>query len=104
MYAGTGSHARRKFIMNTALGQESLFENLMRAFRARLGQLAESTQGSIQTAATAYLDAVKDTFDIVRSDNVVLEGEREPIFRNRVGDEVRVAREVVERLQRTAER
>lgn len=90
---GRGSDSRRKSIMNTALRRHSLFEDLMRTFRDRFQDLADSAQAGIQRATTGYLDVVRGTLDIVRSENAALEGEREPEFRARVEEEVRAAKE-----------
>lgn len=84
--------------MNQALGRDTLFENLMKAFRDSLGLFADKLQTKIIEATTGYLDVVRGTLDIVRSDNIALESEQEPEFRERVQEGVTSIQSSIQRV------
>jgi hypothetical protein len=85
---GTGSWARKKATINSALGREALFKDLMRKLKREFENLAANLGTDIGAAVEDYLGDVKGTLDIVRSENVALEGERNPEFRARVAEEL----------------
>ncbi|KAM5344685.1 hypothetical protein ACJ41O_010547 [Fusarium nematophilum] len=95
---GRGSDARRKAIIRGALGNEDLFSNLMRSFRDAFREKADDSQRRIHRKTKAYLDAVQETFDLVRSENVARESEQDPEFRNRVDEAMRTGRETIQRV------
>ena len=70
----------------------------MRRFRNEFGDLATAFQAQVKAAVREHLDVVTGTLDILRSENVALESERDPEFRRRVGSELRRAREVMGRI------
>lgn len=82
--AGTGSWARKKDIINGRLGEEELYTTLMRRFRNGFRELAAGFQRDVQATIEAQLDLVTGILDIIRSENVSEESEREPEFRERV--------------------
>lgn len=97
MESGSGSDRRRKAIINGKLSDEALFPNLMRQFRNEFRALALEFQEEVRNAVAKHLDAVRDTLDIIRSENVARESEQDPAFRRRVAAELERVREVMER-------
>lgn len=95
---GSGSDRRRKAIINGKLNQEALFTNLMRQFRRGFHALAATLQEQVRTTVAEQLDVVKGTLDIIQSENVARESERDPAFRQRVATELTRAREVMDRV------
>ncbi|KAH7161710.1 hypothetical protein EDB81DRAFT_683686 [Dactylonectria macrodidyma] len=87
--SGTGSHARRKAIINGALANDDLFSDLMRDFKKGLRLIANDTQEKINVVVASYLASVHGTLQIILNENVALESEQDPAFRSRVGQEIR---------------
>ncbi|OAA60385.1 Dynamin, GTPase domain protein [Niveomyces insectorum RCEF 264] len=96
---GTGSYRRVREIIEGAVQSPRLFQELMIIFWQRFRQHADELGESLQTAAATHLRAVHDTFDMVRSENVVRESQQDPEFRQRVADEVIAAQEDIESCQ-----
>ncbi|KAK3682814.1 hypothetical protein B0T22DRAFT_444981 [Podospora appendiculata] len=97
--SGRGSHNRRKAIINGTLAQETLFEDLMRAFRKKFAARATELQRNIHNAVAINLRAIRQTLDMVRDENVALESERDPVFRLRVQEQVGAARDALRQIQ-----
>ncbi|RMJ15689.1 hypothetical protein BHE90_006270 [Fusarium euwallaceae] len=95
---GSGSHQRRKNIINGNLATEDLFTNLMRTFRDTFRTKSEESQDAIREAVLGYLDVVQETFDLVRSENVARESVQDPDFRLRVEEVARMGKETVQRV------
>ncbi|KAI1261517.1 hypothetical protein F5Y18DRAFT_440419 [Xylariaceae sp. FL1019] len=91
--SGGGSDARRKALINSAVSRNDLFVILLRSFRRRLHTHADQLQESITEAIDEHLEDIHEMFDIVRSENVALESERDPEFRTRVDQAVQAARD-----------
>jgi len=47
----------------------------------------------------SHLSVIEGTLDIIRSENVALESERDPEFRRRVETELRSARDEIRRIE-----
>ncbi len=99
---GRRSHSKRKGIINDTLARPDLFVNLMKAFRNRFKNLADSLQRDIQATVEAHLEVIRFTLDITRSENVASESEKNPEFRGAVDAEIAVAREAIQRIQEVA--
>ena len=76
-----------------------MFESLMRKLNNSFKELANNLQTEVQASVAESLDVISGTLDMVRSENVALESERDPDFRNRVDAELR---EVVVEMARIA--
>ncbi|RDW75398.1 hypothetical protein BP6252_06540 [Coleophoma cylindrospora] len=96
---GAKSDSRRKGIVNRKLSQESLFEDLTREFKKTFKDLARVLQKEMQNAVATHLDVIRGTLDIIRSENVTLESERDPGFRSRLEGAVRTANSRLEQIQ-----
>ncbi|TVY32961.1 hypothetical protein LSUB1_G006630 [Lachnellula subtilissima] len=96
---GRGSDARRKAIINRKLTDEATFKSLQVRMRISFNATVDNFQDDIQTAVAEHLAVIKNTLDIVRSDNIALESEREPEFRVRVERIVGVVRGEIRRIQ-----
>ncbi|KAK0617536.1 hypothetical protein B0T14DRAFT_435213 [Immersiella caudata] len=97
--SGPGSWARKKNIINGKLGEHGLFEGLMRRLRSAFKDLANDSQTEIQAEIAENLEVIKSTLDLIRSENIALESERDPGFRNRVGAELQLATKSMDKIQ-----
>lgn len=97
--SGGGSDRRRKDVIGDRLSDQTLFVSLQRGFKSRFIVLAERLQSAVQTAVAKHLSVITNTLDMVRSENVALESERDPEFRGRVERETRTIRREVRRLK-----
>jgi hypothetical protein len=96
---GNKSDTRRKDVITNRLSDETLFVSLQRSFRNRFIVLAKRLQSAVQTAVAKHLAVITNTLDMVRSENIALESERDPAFRRRVERETRTIIREVRRLQ-----
>ncbi len=99
--SGRGSWNRRKAIINPALRDEQRLSDLMRKLRRKLGELAAQLETQALALAEAHLNTIDSTLDMVRSEHVALESERDPEFRGRVRNEVDALNEAMERILTT---
>ncbi|KAI0865909.1 hypothetical protein F4860DRAFT_458178 [Xylaria cubensis] len=97
--SGTGSDARRKAIINSAVRQNGLFPDLLKRFKKGFEGHVNNCQELIQDVLNSHYDAIWDTFQIIRNDNVALESEKDPEFRGRVRSTLEVMKEKMERVQ-----
>jgi hypothetical protein len=95
---GSGSHARRQKIINSAVQRHSLFSDLMRQFWTKFGLSTVAFQDSLNLMAQLHMDAIRQSLDMVRNDNVILESEKDSEFLERVECGVREARSGIRRL------
>src|SRR6266699_460193 len=86
--AGGGSDRRRKNSINSAIGRRGLFEDLLNKFKNNFYRLADDLQSDVQAAVRTHLDVIRNSLDILRSENAALESEQDPEFRGRVEAEV----------------
>jgi hypothetical protein len=96
---GRESDRRRKEVIGDRLSDETLFVSLQRGFKSRFIVLAERLQSAVQTAVASHLAVITNTLDMVRSENVALESERDPGFRGRVERETRTIKHELRRLK-----
>jgi hypothetical protein len=76
-----------------------MFEDLMNRFRNEFKNLARTLQSKLQAAIEADVDIIKGTLDIIRNENVELENERDPEFRARVAEQLRIVNQGLERIR-----
>ncbi|KAK3903178.1 hypothetical protein C8A05DRAFT_43557 [Staphylotrichum tortipilum] len=86
--SGRGSWERKKAVINEALRDEQLFANMMRKLKRTFEELAAKLDTDALALVEEHLGSIDGTLDMVRSENVALESERDPEFRTRVGNEV----------------
>lgn len=60
----------------------------MREFQRAFHALAADLQQEIENVTTTHINVIHGTLDMVRSENVAQESERDPGFRDRVANEV----------------
>jgi hypothetical protein len=94
-----GSDSRRKKIIKERFSDEMMFEELQINFKDGFRTLAERLQSDVQAAVATHLSVITYTLNIVRNENVALESERDPEFRDRVEREVKVIMHGIRRLQ-----
>ncbi len=73
--------------------------SLQRGFKSRFIVLVERLQSAVQTAVAKHLAVINNTLEMVRSENVALESERDPEFRGRVESETRTIRRELHRVK-----
>lgn len=83
-FLGTGSDSRRKAVISGRVSQPELFRDIMNNSKAGFDERADSFQQEINRLIDSFLEKLRDTLDIIRSDNVAEESERDPGFRERV--------------------
>ncbi|KAG7286745.1 hypothetical protein NEMBOFW57_009059 [Staphylotrichum longicolle] len=99
--SGGGSWGRKKSIINGALRNEQLFTEVMSKFKNKFEDLATQLETDAWALVQDHLRGIEGTLDMVRSENIALESERDPAFRARVADEVRSAVQAIERIRVT---
>ncbi|KAI0546704.1 hypothetical protein F4679DRAFT_403678 [Xylaria curta] len=99
MESGTGSDARRKAIINSTVRQNGLFPDLLKRFKKGFEDHMNNSEELIQEVLGFHYDAIWDTFQIIRNDNVALESEKDPEFRGRVKSTLEVTEERMKRVQ-----
>ncbi|KAK7995518.1 hypothetical protein PG990_014291 [Apiospora arundinis] len=95
---GTGSDSRRKGIINSVVRRDTLFKDLMSQFKGEFAKIADKLQEDLQSTVKLHLESVRVTLDMVRSENVALESERDPEYRARVQARVEMANEEIKRV------
>lgn len=73
----------------------------MRKLRRNFEELAAELEAQALDLAEEHLNKIDSTLDMVRSDNVALESERDPEFRGRVGNEMDALQEAMDRILAT---
>ncbi|KAI3320818.1 hypothetical protein HD806DRAFT_505075 [Xylariaceae sp. AK1471] len=96
--SGKGSHARKKAIINAAVIRDGLFADLLKDFKKEFNEHAENTQDSIGDFIDSQFESIRNTFTIVRNDNVALECEKDPEFRSRVQARVEAMKDEMESI------
>jgi hypothetical protein len=71
----------------------------MRKLKLEFEDLAARFEDDVRGAVEEHLGVTKRTLDMVRSEHVALESERDPEFRVRVAEELGHVKEGVERVQ-----
>ncbi|RYC53741.1 hypothetical protein CHU98_g12467 [Xylaria longipes] len=99
--AGKGSDARKKAIINSAVRRSGLFADLLKSFKSGFNGHIDNAQERIRETVGSQFDAIKDTLQIVRSDNAALESEMDPEFRGRVQARLETTKEEMERVYST---
>ena len=96
--AGPGSHSRRKAIINAALANKELFNDLLKDSRTLFQTHTDTLQNMVQKSIASFLKVLKRTFDLVRRENVARESERDPDFRLRVEEAINNSRGEIKRI------
>lgn len=73
--------------------------SLMTGFRKLFESETAKFQEGLQVAVSAYLETIRENFDLVRKESVVRQGEEDPEFRDRVSEASEAIRECVRRFQ-----
>lgn len=89
--------------MNRKLSEDELFEDILERTERQFKAAVSSTETDIQVVLRAQFDDLKATFDIVRNDNAISEGEQDPVFRVRIQNALESCRKTAERHQAVLE-
>ncbi|KAI1348075.1 hypothetical protein F5Y01DRAFT_228690 [Xylaria sp. FL0043] len=96
--SGGGCFARQKAIINAAVRRSGLFTDLLRSFKRDFNGYVANAQERMQEVVRSHFDAMRDTFDIIRSDNAALECENDPAFRSRVEERLRATKDEMRQI------
>ncbi len=88
MLPGTGSDRRKKNIITDKLGNRDFFDAHYAQFKTNFSELAEDLGTQVREAVSTHSLVISQTIDMLRNENVALESEADPEFRQRVADEV----------------
>ncbi|OAL35776.1 hypothetical protein AYO20_04926 [Fonsecaea nubica] len=95
---GRGSDMRRKTIIRDGFSDDRLFANHCRKFRSKFHDLAHSLEADMRAAVATHLALLQSDFDTVKDENVALESERHPEFRQRLETAVRDMKQSMEHV------
>lgn len=95
-FVGTGSDRRKKNIIESGFSSSSLFVDHRRLFKEKFLAISETLQQELKDAVTHQLSFIAADLDTLRSENVVLESERNPEYRAHLTTELTRARENME--------
>jgi hypothetical protein len=103
LYSGTGSDRRRKNLITGKFGSASLFTRHRHHCRESFGDIARLLQNNINEIVNQQVELVEADLNMVANENVMLESERDPEFRVRVGAAVESVLGELERIGRVFE-
>ena len=86
--SGTGSHSRRKAIINRRLHGEDIFCEMEAQLRACFNAISGDFRQRQMEAARAHFQVIRNNLDMLRDENIILEAESDVEFRMRVDEEV----------------
>jgi hypothetical protein len=81
---GSGSHERRKNVIEGAFGDPANLSAVYSKAKARFDELAAALDQQVRETVSNHLCAIKLDMDSVRDATITLESEREPEFRTRM--------------------
>lgn len=97
--SGSKCTVRKYRIMNHTLGDRGLFEGVIRDFRDEFNKHAQSLERDMQMAVLNYLEVIRVTFDMIRSENAASESESDLHFTGRVSTSVTATKADLGRLK-----
>ncbi|RYO81753.1 hypothetical protein DL764_009715 [Monosporascus ibericus] len=103
MEYGSGSDRRRKNLITGKFGSPSLFNDHRRDCKERFRDIARGLQDKVNEVVNQQIGLVEADLQMLRDENVMLESERDPEFRRRVGAEVERVKGEVDRIWRVVE-
>ncbi|KAH8198037.1 hypothetical protein TruAng_007812 [Truncatella angustata] len=103
MESGTGSHSRRKAIVNRHISQEALFDGILRETTTHFRASVTRCETEVRRVLREQLGEFKATWDIVRNENAATEGEQDPGFRQRVESTLQVSQETMRGIESVPE-
>lgn len=74
----------------------------MRRLKSSFRELVNTLQTDVEASITESLQVVRGTLDMIRSENVALESEKDPGFRTRVDAELKAVIEAMVRIRGAA--
>ncbi|KAF1998022.1 hypothetical protein P154DRAFT_440141 [Amniculicola lignicola CBS 123094] len=101
---GTGSWARRKTIITNGFSSHTLFSEHLQRLRNKLVAIARELQDKVNEVITQQLVFIEADLNTLRDENVVLESERNPELRRRLGAGVERGRQEMEQTQTSIQR
>jgi hypothetical protein len=84
-------------------GSPTLFHDHRRICENNFRTLADSLHGQINEIVKQQLALVEMDMQILKAENVIEESERDPMFKGKVGAEVKRAKREIKRLGRVVE-
>lgn len=74
--------------MSTRLADEEFFDEMWEELEARVGVIMDDFQEKQVQLGRLYFEKMKESLDMLRDENIILESERNPQFRSRVEEAV----------------
>ncbi|KAF2240355.1 hypothetical protein BU26DRAFT_442855 [Trematosphaeria pertusa] len=98
MEHGLGCDARRNDIITRRFGSESLFTSHNRMLRTAFRNLSEDLEEAVKEVALQQSAYIESDLELLRNENVILESEKHPEFRQSLSEEIRQIRLQLEQL------
>ncbi|KAJ3573527.1 hypothetical protein NPX13_g4668 [Xylaria arbuscula] len=98
---GDRSDARRKATINSAVRRHGLFIDLLKSAKREFDNYTNGMQGRIGEIGSSHFESIRETFNIIRSDNIALESERDPQFRRQLEATLVTTREEMQEIYST---
>ncbi|KAK8112584.1 hypothetical protein PG984_013110 [Apiospora sp. TS-2023a] len=95
---GKGGHLRREKMLKTVLRRDTLPQELIDKFKATFDDIADKLQEELRTTVYSHLESLRETLDMIRSEDVALDSTRDSEFRERVQERVKLANEEIKRV------
>ncbi|RYP50632.1 hypothetical protein DL768_003914 [Monosporascus sp. mg162] len=103
MEYGSGSDRRRKDLITGKFGSPSLFNDHRHDCKEKFRDIARGLQDKVNEIVNQQVGLIEADLQMLRDENVMLESERDPEFRRRVGAEVERVKGEVDRIGRVVE-
>ncbi|KAF2638819.1 hypothetical protein P280DRAFT_404207 [Massarina eburnea CBS 473.64] len=99
MDCGSGSDRRRKLLVSSRFSSRSLFDEHRQLFKEAFIDLSYDLEDKVTEVVYEQVELIEMDLDLIKSDNVVLESERNPRFCNAVREEVVRAKSDLESMK-----
>lgn len=89
--------------MRRHISRNSFLEDILQQTRNRFQQLTRECESNVRQALADQFHDLKETLDIIRTDNAAADGEQDPEFRDRVQVTVQRSKERLEIVRQLIE-
>ena len=98
LFVGKGVFARQKILINGRVMDPHLWNSLQEKLETQFQNLTRDAKDQVHAANQRHLQAIRMALDTLRNENVVLEAERYPEFRERMRVQVVDAQRSLENI------
>jgi hypothetical protein len=89
-------------VINRTINSQDMFRGHMRTFSRRFDAIVTAFETGAREMVRTHLGGLRESLDMLRSENIAMESERDEAFRQRVQRAERSARQEMERIQTVA--